>query len=185
MKFKHIIGLMLVIPALVSAAGKLAQTPYTEQKVVFDFYLHEPAQINSALFWIRALMNPLMDDPYNYAPEFLDIVVVIHLGFVVFAVVGGVFISWWRWLIWLHLPALLWAVWVECSGGICPLTYLENWLRTKGAQRAYQGDFINTYIMPVLYPSILTRNVQFILALSVIVINITVYGSIFYKRYRK
>jgi hypothetical protein len=54
------------------------QTPYSEQKVVFDFYFDTPEKINSALFWIRSLMNPLMDAPYDMAPEFLDIKVVIH-----------------------------------------------------------------------------------------------------------
>ncbi len=54
------------------------QTPYAEPKVVFDFYFDEPAKINSALYWIRSLMNPLGEDPYNYAPESMDIVVVIH-----------------------------------------------------------------------------------------------------------
>jgi len=52
--------------------------PYTEAKVVYDFYFDEPAKINSALYWIRSLMNPLMDEPYNFAPEFMDIKVVIH-----------------------------------------------------------------------------------------------------------
>jgi len=54
------------------------QTPYAEPKVVYDFYFDEPAKINSALYWIRSLMNPLGEDPYNYAPELMDIVVVIH-----------------------------------------------------------------------------------------------------------
>lgn len=53
-------------------------TPYTEPTVVYDFYFDEPAKINSALFWIRSLMNPLMEQPYNMAPEFMDIKVVIH-----------------------------------------------------------------------------------------------------------
>lgn len=54
------------------------QTPYSEQQVVFDFYFDEPEKINSALYWIRSLMNPLMDSPYDLAPEMMDIVVVIH-----------------------------------------------------------------------------------------------------------
>jgi intracellular sulfur oxidation DsrE/DsrF family protein len=54
------------------------QTPYTEQKVVFDFYFDNPEKINAALYWIRSLMNPLMEAPYDIAPEFLDIKVVIH-----------------------------------------------------------------------------------------------------------
>lgn len=54
------------------------ETPYEEPKVVYDFYFDEPAKINSALYWIRSLMNPLMDEPYGFAPDFMDIVVVIH-----------------------------------------------------------------------------------------------------------
>lgn len=58
--------------------GKWVQTPYQEQNVLFDFYFDEPDKINSALYWIRAQMNPLMDEPYNQAPEFMNMVVVIH-----------------------------------------------------------------------------------------------------------
>jgi len=58
--------------------SRVVQTPYAEQQVVYDFYFDNPDKIGSALYWIRSLMNPLMDDPYNLAPEFLDIVVVIH-----------------------------------------------------------------------------------------------------------
>ena len=116
---------------------------------------------------------------------FAEIVVLIHLGFVVFAVLGAVLIIWRRWIIWLHLPAFLWAVWIEITGGICPLTPLENWLRIKGGQGGYEGDFVATYLLPVLYPAGLTRNVQFILAMMVIVINVAIYGSIFYKHNRK
>ena len=79
----------IVIPLLIAlciafplqadeAVSKYEQTPYTEQKVVFDFYFDDPAKINSALFWIRSLINPLLDDPYGMAPEFLDIKVIIH-----------------------------------------------------------------------------------------------------------
>lgn len=60
------------------AVSQAVQTPYGEQQVVFDFYFDEPEKINTALFWIRSLVNPLMDDPYGLAPEFLDIKVVVH-----------------------------------------------------------------------------------------------------------
>ncbi len=63
---------------LMAEGGSRVQTPYSEQKVLFDFYFDEPAKINSALYWIRSQMNPLMDAPYNHAPEFMNIVVVIH-----------------------------------------------------------------------------------------------------------
>ena len=74
-----IVILLFVLPFTCFAEGATrVQTPYAEQKVVYDFYFDEPEKINSALYWIRSLMNPLGDDPYNYAPEMMDIVVVIH-----------------------------------------------------------------------------------------------------------
>ncbi|MGB5604886.1 MAG: hypothetical protein WBN51_00085, partial [Gammaproteobacteria bacterium] len=78
--------LMSITTALLAGTGapveqntsKVVQTPYSEQKVVFDFYFDNPDKINSALYWLRSLMNPLLEDPYGLAPEFLDIKVVIH-----------------------------------------------------------------------------------------------------------
>ena len=74
-----LLTLALLLPAVtVSAEARLVQTPYGAQKVVFDFYFDDPAKINSALFWVRSLVNPLMDEPYGYAPELLDLIVLIH-----------------------------------------------------------------------------------------------------------
>ena len=74
--------IVLVFFSLTGSASddtaRVVMTPYSEQNVVYDFYLDEPAKINSALYWIRSLMNPLMEDPYNLAPEFMNIKVVIH-----------------------------------------------------------------------------------------------------------
>ena len=114
-----------------------------------------------------------------------SLVVVIHLSFVIFVVLGAVLTLWRRWIVWLHFPALLWAIWIEFSGGICPLTPLENWLRIQEGQGGYEGDFVATYLLPVLYHAGLTRNVQLLLAITVIVINVAIYGSIVYKRSRK
>jgi intracellular sulfur oxidation DsrE/DsrF family protein len=75
-------GTLVLLASAVSATGeqvsRAVQTPYGEQKVVYDFYFDDPAKINSALYWIRSLINPLMEEPYGIAPEFLDIKVVIH-----------------------------------------------------------------------------------------------------------
>jgi len=86
-----------------------------------------------------------------------NVVVVIHLGFVIFVVLGAVLTLWRRWIVWLHIPAFLWAVWIEFTGGFCPLTPLENWFRIKAGQGGYEGDFVATYLLPVLYPAGLTR----------------------------
>lgn len=76
---KFVLLLMLLTTFTQADSGaEFVQTPYTEQKVLFDFYFDDPAKINSALYWIRSLMNPLMDAPYDMAPEFLDLKVIIH-----------------------------------------------------------------------------------------------------------
>lgn len=69
---------LLLAPAAALAEARTVQTPYEEPKVVFDFYFDDPQKIGPALYWIRSLMQPLLDDPYGYAPEFMDIKVVIH-----------------------------------------------------------------------------------------------------------
>jgi len=112
---------------------------------------------------------------------FADIVVLFHLAFIIFAVLGAVLIFWWRWVLWLHLPAFLWAAWIEMSGGICPLTPLENWLRLKTGRGGYQGDFVENYILPVLYPVGLTRNMQILLGTLVIFVNVAIYGYLLFQ----
>ena len=77
---KKLLLLLMLFSTVTQAdsGAEFVQTPYTEQKVLFDFYFDDPAKINSALYWIRALMNPLMDAPYDMAPEFMDLKVIIH-----------------------------------------------------------------------------------------------------------
>ncbi len=80
-RYLPVIALLVFLADAATAGEQVSrelQTPYTEQKVVYDFYLDDPQKINSALYWIRSLMNPLMDAPYEMAPEFMDIKVVIH-----------------------------------------------------------------------------------------------------------
>src|SRR5512143_1077592 len=69
---------LLVTPCFSFAQAKLVQTPYREPHVVFDFYFDDPAKINAALYWIRALINPLTEAPYDMAPELMSIKAVIH-----------------------------------------------------------------------------------------------------------
>lgn len=114
-----------------------------------------------------------------------DFVVVIHLVFVIFVVMGSITTIWWRWVLWIHVPAVLWAVWIEISSGICPLTPLENWLRLKTGRGGYQGDFVENYFLPVLYPAGLTRNMQILLGALVIFINVALYGYIFFQHKSK
>ncbi len=114
-----------------------------------------------------------------------DAVVLLHFAFVVF-VIGGGFLAWrWRGAIIAHLPALLWGIWIELSGWICPLTPLENQLRERAGESGYQGGFIEHYIMPVLYPPGLTHPVQWVLGAALVAINVVAYGGLFVRRKRR
>jgi hypothetical protein len=104
-----------------------------------------------------------------------DLVVGIHLAFVLFVVFGGLIAIKRPRVAWLHLPAAAWGVWIELSGWICPLTPLENYLRARGGGSVYEESFVERYLLPVLYPEALTRELQFGLAAAVLVINAFVY----------
>jgi Protein of Unknown function (DUF2784) len=104
-----------------------------------------------------------------------DLVVLIHSSFVLFVIFGGLLVlRWWK-VVYLHLPAVVWGAFIEFAGGICPLTPLENALRRKAGLAGYQGGFVEHYILPVLYPAGLTRNVQLVLGAFVIAMNLVVY----------
>ena len=111
-----------------------------------------------------------------------DLVVFVHFLFVLFSVLGALLVIRWRKIMWLDLPAACWAAAIEFSGKICPLTPLENWFRIRGGGAAYFGDFIGQYLLWLLYPSGLTREVQIILGVIVVGINIGVYTYLFARK---
>jgi hypothetical protein len=106
--------------------------------------------------------------------------------FIAFAVLGSFIAAFatarWRKLIWLHLPAALWALYVEWTGKICPLTPLENSLRAKAGQAGYEGGFVEHYVLPIIYPEALTRDTQMILGVVVLAINVIGYATYFARR---
>jgi len=104
-----------------------------------------------------------------------DAVVLLHAAFVLFVMFGGLLVLRWRWIVWLHVPAVLWGVAIEFGGCICPLTPLENYLRQAGGAVGYEGDFIAHYVLPILYPAALTRSWQIFLGTCALVINFLIY----------
>jgi len=104
-----------------------------------------------------------------------DLVLLVHVAFVGFVLLGGILILKWRRMVWLHLPAAAWGAIVEFSGWICPLTPLENWLREQAGEAVYGGDFLTHYLLPILYPDALTREVQMILGCAVVFLNVAIY----------
>lgn len=107
---------------------------------------------------------------------FADAVRVLHLAFVAFVVAGGLLVLRWRRLLLPHLAAAGWGVFVAASGGVCPLTPLENWLSRRAGGAGYAGGFLEHYLEPVLYPPGLTRGAQWAEAALVVVVNAVVYG---------
>lgn len=113
-----------------------------------------------------------------------DATVLLHMAFVAFVVLGGLLVFRWPKLAWIHLPAAAWGAWVECAGIVCPLTPLENWFRARGGQAAYTTDFIEHYLMPVLYPATLSRELQWALGGIVLLVNAGVYFVLLRRRAR-
>jgi hypothetical protein len=111
-------------------------------------------------------------------------VLVAHFIFVLFVVLGGLLVLRWPKAAFLHLPAAVWGVAIEYTGGICPLTPLENALRARAGERGYEGDFVARYLLPVLYPDGLTREAQIVLGSLALLFNVVVY-SIAWRRQRR
>ena len=113
-----------------------------------------------------------------------DAVLLLHLGFILFVLLGGVLAVRRRWAPLLHLPAVAWGVYIELSGGLCPLTPLENRLRIAAGDAGYAGGFIEHYLLALIYPAGLTQDVQYVLAAIVVGVNALAYGWVWRRRRR-
>ncbi|MCY1524173.1 hypothetical protein D9M68_590970 [compost metagenome] len=105
-----------------------------------------------------------------------DLVLVVHGLFVAFVVFGGLLALWKRWIAYVHLPALAWGALVIGMGWICPLTPLEVSLRQQAGQQGYGGGFIEHYVLGIIYPEHITREVQIALAALLIAGNLIIYA---------
>ena len=113
--------------------------------------------------------------PYRLAA---DAVVAAHFGFVLFVLLGGLLALRWRRILWAHFPAALWGIAIEFSGWVCPLTPLENHLRSQAGEAGYSGSFIAHHILPALYPAGMTRGDQIVLGVFALVVNVLVYWRV-------
>ncbi len=112
-----------------------------------------------------------------------DLIMILHFGFIIFVVVGGLAVARWSWIAFLHLPAVVWGVLIELLNWTCPLTPLEASYRYAAGQAGFGDGFIEHYLMPLIYPSGLTRSVQFTIAAVVLGANVFVYTLVI-RRYR-
>ena len=104
-----------------------------------------------------------------------DLVLLAHAAFILFAAAGALLLPRFPRVAWLHLPAVVWGVGIEWSGGICPLTPLEVWLRRRAGTSGYGGDFIEHYVTAVIYPAGLTRGMQAALGAGLLLVNVLLY----------
>ena len=114
-----------------------------------------------------------------------DAVVVFHIIFIAFAIGGGLLVLRWGRVMWLHLPAVAWAVLVEVMSWPCPLTPLENHFRRRGGEAGYPGGFVEHYVWPVIYPEGLTDRTQFFIGGFVFAVNAAVYAVVFSRHVRR
>ena len=104
-----------------------------------------------------------------------NLVLIVHLIFIIFVIFGGLlfFIS--KSIIFIHIPAFIWGSYVELTNSICPLTYLENFFLQKANLTTYSEGFIQNYLVPIIYPANLTKDIQIYLGITLILINIFIY----------
>lgn len=111
-----------------------------------------------------------------------DLVVLLHLAFVLFVGLGALLSLRWKWMPWLHLPAAAWGAAIEFRHGICPLTPLEQRLRLAAGDAGYSGSFIDHYLLPIIYPAGLDDDIQFALGVLAVVVNLGLYAWIMMVR---
>lgn len=115
-----------------------------------------------------------------------DAILVVHLGFVLFGLLGGLLVLWKRGILLLQLPTAAWAIFVELTGRGCPLTGWEQQLRLRAGEAGYSVGFVEHYLLPLLYPDWLTLPVQYVLAGVVLIVNLAVYAWVWrsWRRHR-
>ena len=106
---------------------------------------------------------------------------IVHFAFIIFVVFGALLFFVSTKIIYVHVPALIWGIYIELTHSVCPLTYLENWFLQKANLTTYSQGFIQNYLVPIVYPKNLTDDLQTYLAIVLIVVNMILYGSIVSK----
>ena len=114
-----------------------------------------------------------------------DLTLIVHFAFIIFVVFGALLFFVSTKIIYVHVPALIWGIYIELTHSVCPLTYLENWFLQKANLTTYSEGFIQNYLVPIVYPKNLTDNLQIYFAIVLIVANMIMYGLIISKSKKK
>lgn len=111
-----------------------------------------------------------------------NLVLIIHFAFIIFVMFGALLLFVSAKIIFIHVPALIWGSYNMFTHSACPLTHLENWLLHKANLATYSDGFIQHYIMPIVYPIGLTKDLQIYLGTALIFLNIIIYGFILNRK---
>ena len=107
-----------------------------------------------------------------------DLTLIVHFAFILFVIFGALLFFITTKIVFIHIPAFIWGSYIELTHSICPLTYLENWFLNKANLTIYSEGFIQNYLVPIVYPTDLTKDLQIYLGITLIVVNIIIYGFI-------
>ena len=110
-----------------------------------------------------------------------NLTLIVHFTFVLFVVFGALLFFVTTKIVFIHIPAFIWGSYIELTHSICPLTYLENLFLHKANLTTYSEGFIQNYLMPIVYPANLTKDLQIYLGMALIIVNMTIYGFIISK----
>jgi len=108
-----------------------------------------------------------------------NLTLIVHFAFILFVIFGALLFFITKKIIFIHIPAFIWGSYIELTNSICPLTYLENWFLNKANLTTYSEGFIQNYLVQIVYPVNLTKDLQIYLGLTLIVINIIIYAFIY------
>jgi hypothetical protein len=111
-----------------------------------------------------------------------ELTLIFHLIFILFVLFGGLLALRKSFWIWLHIPAMLWGLWVEWAGWLCPLTPLENYFRRRASSQEYPESFIERYLVSIIYPEQLTVSLQWVLGGILLTVNLLIYFYVFRMR---
>jgi len=134
--------------------------------------------------YVQRLGRVVKEDNEVAARTLADLVLAFHFAFIVFAVLGGFLVLWKPWIVWLHVPSVLWSGYVNLFGQVCPLTLLENRFRYLAGQAGYEGGFIQHYLTPLVYPGVMPERWGLISGSSVLLWNVLIYSLVVALRRR-
>ena len=110
-----------------------------------------------------------------------NLILIVHLIFILFVVFGALLFFASSKIIFIHIPAFIWGSYITLTNSICPLTYLENWFLNKANLTTYSEGFIQNYLVSIVYPTNLTKDLQIYLGITLILINMVIYAFTYYK----